>query len=168
TTGIKCPITDTTLKILPNACIIADEGVDFEVTNFSENQRLFSIYDGPAYQDTDAFVDVEPSVLTGLTCTPTPGQACPQATQLYARAGGILKDAKNQCYLPNAAIAWKSPNGFFYPPAFHSVNLSFANSPIRHFVIEPEFVAGTFGTDINQVTKRYCSYPTPLDPTKGL
>jgi hypothetical protein len=168
TTGIKCPITDTTLKILPNACIIADEGVDFEVTNFSENQRLFSIYDGPAYQDTDAFVDVEPSVLTGLACTPTPGQACPQATQLYARAGGILKDAKNQCYLPNAAIAWKSPNGFFYPPAFHSVDLSFANSPIRHFVIEPEFVPGTFGTDINQVTKRYCSYPTPLDPTKGL
>jgi cell migration-inducing and hyaluronan-binding protein len=21
-------------------------------------------------------------------------------------------------YLPNAAIAWKQPNGFYYPPAF--------------------------------------------------
>ena len=167
-TQVQCPITDTTLKKLPTACIIPDQGADFEVANFSENQRMFSIYDGPAYQDTDAFVDIEPSVLTGLKCSPTQSQACPQATQVYARLGGVLKDSKNQCYLPNAAIAWKSPNGFFYPPAFHSVNLSFANTPIRHFVIEPEFEPGTFGTDIGQVQKRYCTYPTPTDTTQGL
>jgi hypothetical protein len=166
-TKVQCPINDATLKVLPPACIIADEGVDFEVGNFSENQRMFSIYDGPSYQDTDAFVDIEPSVLS-LSCSPTPGQACPQATQVYARLGGVLKDSKNQCYLPNAAIAWKSPNGFFYPPAFHSVDLSFANTPIRHFVIEPEFEPGTFGTDIGQVQKRYCTYPTPTDTTQGL
>ena len=46
------------------------------------------------------------------------------------------------CYLPNAAIAWKQPNGFYYPPAFHSQNLMFQQQPtglIRHFLIEPLF-----------------------------
>ena len=35
------------------------------------------------------------------------------------------------CYLPNAAIAWKQPNGFYYPPNFHSKNLQFDNVDIR-------------------------------------
>src|SRR4029450_5465893 len=43
------------------------------------------------------------------------------------------------CYMPNAAIAWKQPNGFYYPPAFHSTNLFFKNVEFRHFVIEPLF-----------------------------
>ena len=52
------------------------------------------------------------------------------------------------CYLPNAAIAWKQPNGFYYPPAFHSRNLFFNNVDIRHFVIEPLFKStGLFLTD---------------------
>ena len=166
--ALQCPIADTTLNTLPQACIIADQGADFEAANFGENERMSSIYDGPSYQDTNAYVDVEPTILSSLKCTPTMGQACPQALQVYGRLGGIPKNAANQCYLPNAAIGWKQPNGFFYPPAFHSVNLTFANSPIRHFVIEPEFAPGTFNTDINQVKKRYCTYPTPTDSALGL
>ena len=59
----------------------------------------------------------------------------------------MLNDATNTCYLPNAAIGWKQPNGFFYPPAFHSQNLFFDKVDIRHFVIQPEFTPGTFKTD---------------------
>ena len=52
---------------------------------------------------------------------------------------GVPKDSAGSCYLPNAAIAWKQPNGFYYPPAFHSQNLMFQNANIRHFLIEPLF-----------------------------
>ena len=58
---------------------------------------------------------------------------------------------KGQCYLPNAAIAWKQSNGFYYPPAFHSTNLFFNNVAIRHYVIEPLFQAPAevFDTDLD-------------------
>lgn len=167
-TGLECPIND--LARLPAHCIGRDDGVVFEVANFASNQRLFSIYDGPSYQDSNAYLDIEPTRLAGLReqCGPTQSDACPKAVQLYGRGGGIPKDATDACYLPNAAIAWKQPNGFFYPPAFHSRNLFFDNAEIRHFVIEPEFVKGTLTTDQARVEQRYCSYPKPIDPNFGL
>ena len=142
----------------------------FEVANFASNQRLFSIYDGPSYQDSNAYLDIEPTRLAGLReqCGPTQSNACPKAVQLYGRGGGVPKDATDTCYLPNAAIGWKQPNGFFYPPAFHSRKLFFENAEIRHFVIEPEFVPGTLITDQARVEKRYCSYPKTEDPKAGL
>ena len=70
------------------------------------------------------------------------------------------------CYLPNAAIAWKQPNGFFYPPAFHVKNLFFDNVDLRHYVINPLFQApdkvenfgqgGTYLTDPKAVEAQYC------------
>ncbi len=167
---LQCPINDPTLNALPNHCIAADDGVDFEVANFATNQRLFSIYDGPSYQDSNAYLDIVPTRLPDLAsqCQPTQGNSCPAAMKLYGRLGGMPKDATNACYLPNAAIGWKQPNGFFYPPAFHSQNLYFDNAAIRHFVIQPEFMPGTFNTDPTRVTARYCTYPTPADPSFGL
>ncbi len=168
--GLQCPINDSTLNALPNHCIAADDGVDFEVANFATNQRLFSIYDGPSYQDSNAYLDIVPARLPDLAsqCQKTQGNACPGAMKLYGRLGGMPKDATGTCYLPNAAIGWKQPNGFFYPPAFHSQNLYFDKADIRHFVIQPEFAPGTFNTDEGRVEKRYCTYPTPVDPAQGL
>ena len=70
------------------------------------------------------------------------------------------------CYIQNAAIAWKQPNGFYYPPTFHSHNLFFHNVDIRHYVIDPQFanmpsppitnIFGTYLTDKAQVLSRYC------------
>jgi hypothetical protein len=60
--------------------------------------------------------------------------------------------------MPNAAIAWKQPNGFYYPPAFHSTNLFFNNVEFRHFVIEPLFQPGIFTTDPVAAQKRYCNW----------
>jgi hypothetical protein len=35
-----------------NYCLSAAEGVSFPISDFGMNQRMFSIYDGPAYQDS--------------------------------------------------------------------------------------------------------------------
>ncbi len=79
---------------------------------------------------------------------------------------GIPIDNSNpnnpSCYLPNAAIGWKQSNGFYYPPAFHSDSLFFNNVDIRHFVIEPMFLPGTFTTDPKQVQARYCTYTSTM------
>jgi hypothetical protein len=111
-------------------CLNAKEGVSFPLVNFFVNQRMFNIYDGPAYQDSNIYLDI--------TTTPCQGDNC-----IYgANTQGVRKGPpSNPCYLPNAAIAWKQPNGFFYPPAFHSVNLFFDNVDIRHYVIDPLFKA---------------------------
>ena len=66
------------------------------------------------------------------------------------------------CYMPNAAIGWKQPNGFYYPPAFHSLNIFFDNVDIRHFVISPLFQEGTLVTDIAKVSKAYCNWNDQL------
>ena len=73
---------------------------------------------------------------------------------------------RSTCYLPNAAIGWKQPNGFFYPPAFHVKNLFFDNVDLRHYVINPLFQApdkvenfgqgGTYLTDPKAVEAQYC------------
>ena len=93
---------------------------------------------------------------------------------MYGRVVGMPQDDHGVCYLPNAAIAWKQPNGFYYPPAFHSRNLYFDQDvDIRHFVIEPLFKPGTFQTndtcrqgdgDAACVKNRYCTWvPTMFD-----
>ena len=66
-----------------------------------------------------------------------------------------ISDASS-CYLPNAAIGWKQPNGFFYPPSFHSSNLFFGNVDIRHYVIDALFQPGTYLQDTASVQADYC------------
>src|SRR5262249_40172582 len=79
-----------------------------------------------------------------------------QASDLLLRkAPGTV--SPDQCYLPNAAIAWKQPNGFYYPPAFHSKNLFFDNVDLRHFVIDPLVNDGTYVTDSTAVQAQYCT-----------
>src|SRR5262249_49606237 len=80
---------------------------------------------------------------------------------LAAKGGGPNDDKKDRCVLPNAAIGWKQPNGFYYPPGFHSNNLFFENVDIRHLVIEPLWKPGTFESDLTQVKNNYCTF----DPT---
>jgi hypothetical protein len=90
---------------------------------------------------------------------------------MYGRVLGVPGAAiggRNSCYLPNAAIAWKQPNGFYYPPAFHSTNLFFDGVDIRHCVIEPLFAPETpgtwFKTDQTATQPRYCTWnPASFD-----
>ena len=67
------------------------------------------------------------------------------------------------CYMPNAAIGWKQPNGFYYPPAFYSKNLYFSNVDIRHFVIEPLFQPGTYvNAPLATLQTQYCGPVSPV------
>lgn len=172
--GLKCDNAD-----FSNHCLAVDEGISFQLTNFSMAQRAFNIYDGPAYQDSNAYLDITE---TELDCEPSdidrcckpgtshtaPCTAPPWGNSDYAitRTIGIPyalnpRTNKNVCYLPNAAIAWKQPNGFYYPPAFHSTNLFFDNVGIRHFVIQPLLDAAR-KTDVEAVKKRYCRWNSAL------
>ena len=37
------------------------------LSNFAVNQRMFNIYDGPSYQDSNAFFDITKRILEGCT-----------------------------------------------------------------------------------------------------
>jgi cell migration-inducing and hyaluronan-binding protein len=130
-------------KSPPSYCLSKQEGVSFPLSNWGVSQRLFSIYDGPAYEDSNAYLDI----------TTAPCNDC-----VYGRTLGVRKEAKDdkKCYLPNAAIGWKQPNGFFYPPSFHSTNLFFDKVDIRHYVIDALFKPNTY-IDSAQVKDDYCN-----------
>jgi cell migration-inducing and hyaluronan-binding protein len=144
---LKCD--DPQGKGTPNYCVSTPEGVTFPVSSFFNNQRMFNIYDGPAYEDTNAFLDI-----TTTDCANGVDNGCMYGT---STAPGVPKiPGTDKCYLPNAAIAWKQPNGFFYPPAFHSRNLFFGNVDIRHYVIDPLFKPNTYISDDPLSAQIYC------------
>ena len=112
TGGLTC---DTTSG---NHCGSNAEGISFPLDNYGISQRLFNIYDGPPYEENNAYLNINTTTLTG--CPGPPGDCFNK--YMYARPLGLLKDNSqavgSQCFVPNAAIAWKQPNGFYYPPGF--------------------------------------------------
>jgi hypothetical protein len=165
--GLKCATNMPAYQNRPgNYCLSIDDGMVMQLSNFGVNQRLFNIYDGPSYEESNAYANITPTYLTGCNST-VPAGVCIYDWMVGGQAG-IPRDpsqpgsGNSQCYLPNAAIAWKQPNGFYYPPAFHSDNLLFTNVPIRHFVIEPLLLPGTYLTDLTGTKGTnavYCSSP---------
>lgn len=140
-------------------CLLRNEGIAYTNSSFGVNQRFFNIYDGPAYEEDNAYLDIKPTSITDCTGTdPNTGGPCWNSTSMYGWFIGMPRDKNAVCYLPNAAIGWKQPNGFYYPPAFHSANLYFNNVDIRHFVIQPLFEPGTIITDPAQAKARYCTW----------
>ena len=170
--GLKCAV-DRNGNRPGGYCLSIAEGVSHQMSNFGMYQRLFSVYDGPAFQDSNAYLNIKPRVIDDCapfddvanldgTCRP---KANPNARSAWI-AGMITALRKETppassgkapyCYMPNAAIGWKQPNGFYYPPAFHSRNLFFDNVDFRHFVISPLFKEGTHITDTDQAMEQFC------------
>ena len=157
---------DNTASMAPDHCEYADGGMSFNLPPFP-GQKLFNIYDGPSHQQYNAYMDINTATIAD--CSASPGGTCPTSSVPLAWNFGVLQD-KNQtyCYVPNAAIGWKQPNGFYYPPAFHSNNLWFQNVDIRHFVIEPLFLSITpaeydpFQQNQTAVNTRYCTHSTNM------
>ncbi len=151
----------------PSYCLNKDEGISVQLENFSVGQRLFSIYDGPSYEDSNAFLNIHPTYLTDngtlagtAKCQPNQndGNPCIGSGFMNGGVNGIRAyrlDKTTACYLPNAAIAWKQSNGFYYSPAFHSTNLFFDGVDIRHFVIEPLFGLGNIPCSFGDVNACY-------------
>jgi cell migration-inducing and hyaluronan-binding protein len=163
--GLRCDWQKMTSPVPSNWCLSKDDGISIPLSAHGVAQRLLNIYDGPSYEDSNAFLDI-----TKTTCPNTGASIDGRCIYGTGVANGVRKDDKQMCYLPNAAIAWKQPNGFFYPPAFHSTNLFFSNVNIRHYVVDPLFQApqgaedfGQGGTYLtansgpNDVAKAYCT-----------
>jgi hypothetical protein len=154
--GDRCSKTDAT----------RDEGVVIPSNDFSVYQRLYNIYDGPVYQEANAYVNIKKREVFGCDNATDhdliPG-TCRDTNFIYWRTNGIPRATEEpftaKCIMPNAAIGWKQPNGFYYPPAFHSRNLFFDDVDIRHFVIVPLFKPGTFEVDEPSLRKTYCTFP---------
>ena len=155
-------------------CLSIAEGISHQMSNFGMYQRLFSVYDGPAFQDSNAYLNIRKrkiddctplgSTSEGGICDPADKSTGRQSAWIAGYVLGLLKEtppapAAPFCYMPNAAIGWKQPNGFYYPPAFHSQNLFFADVDYRHFVISPRFHEGTYQPDLDEVFKTYCIWP---------
>src|SRR5262249_43327091 len=144
---------------IPNYCLNAKEGISMPMGNFFTNQRLSNIYDGPSYQDSNAYLDI--TVADCPIWNTSTEQGCMYGSQINILrlrnqpqnrppARSVLAPALQKphaTYQPTAAIAGKQPTGFYYPPAFHSRNLFFANVDLRHYVIDPLFTDRTYFTD---------------------
>ena len=165
------------------ACTSKNQGITYPTDSFVSNQRLINIYDGPSYQERNAFLDIPVTKIGNRNSCPFDKihgwQICADLNYFAGLTFGVPADPAGppgnpECYLPNAAIAWKQSNGFFYPPAFHSNNLFFDNVDIRHFVIEPLFQpvnspsTSSFITNQDAVRKAYCTWPgNDLLPPSG-
>lgn len=157
-------------------CLNSAQGVTYPTNSFFGNQRINNFYDGPTYEDSNAYLDINTASCSlnnlqqpkwNTDCMYGTGQS-----SLLLRTTPLLPTdpiTQGPCYVPNAAIGWKSPNGFYYPPAFHSRNLQFDKVDIRHYVIDPLFQAppgvtgtkdfgqgGTYLTDQTRANQQYC------------
>jgi hypothetical protein len=147
--------TGLTCANAAGGCISVDNSIALTFSNFGVAQHMFNIYDGPASEDSNAFLDIKKTHL-GTNSNPSVYKSqlgIPTAVNVDSNTPKI---PVGDCYIPNAAIAWKQPNGFYYPPTFHSKNLFFNNVDVRHLVIVPQFMDGTYTTDPAQAAKRYC------------
>lgn len=176
--GLKCA-TDANGNRPGSYCLSINEGISHQVSNFGMYQRLFSVYDGPAYQASNAYLNIRHREIDDCTpftdkpnqtgrCDPDPATANGRRQSAWL-AGAVIglpkhEDASGQqrCYMPNAAIGWKQPNGFYYPPAFHSADLYFENVDTRHFVITPLMANNSLGTDYDRVAEQYCLWNREL------
>lgn len=165
-TGLTCRNGEVDINYcIPQDGSGHDQGPIFQRSNFAMNQRFFSLYDGPSFEDSNAYLDITTTKLNDCDLSPGNGDVkrCRHSQWMQAPTLGVpgVFQAENKppggCYLPNAAIAWKQPNGFYYPPAFHSTNLFFDKVDIRHYVIEPLFKPRSLDPDIPASKARYCN-----------
>jgi hypothetical protein len=137
-------------------CLSKNNSISIPKDNFGAGQHLFNIYDGPASEQSNAFINITKQPLGVNTISPYFFNTVLGVPKAYYPEGvGITK---NTCYMPNAAIAWKQPNGFYYPPNFRSLNLFFSNVDIRHYVVDPQWNPDTYTTNATQAQAAYCQY----------
>jgi len=162
----------TGLKCAGNAngfCIFGKDGISIPTDNFLNYQRFYNIYDGPVYQEANAYINIKGTrienttngeYIYGLKSGDADGFNANRSLGIpKAKEAGLYGGyAVGDCILTNAAIGWKQPNGFYYPPAFHSRNLAFKNVDLRHFVLVPLFKEGEQTTDTVALHQQYCTY----------
>lgn len=122
-----CPAGKTT-------CLFAAAGTGFWRGLFNP-KRLITIYDGPTYADGNAFLNVGAWECDAQPCA---GAASASGCKTFKNGEAVLPcgiySSTTQPVGPSggtnlavidAAIGWKQPNGFYYPPAFDYRRTSF-------------------------------------------
>ena len=136
------------------------------------NQRLFNIYDGPAYQDSNAYLNIKQTTRSRTARRPTiPRDLLRQPAIMYGRVLGHAPGRPRGLLSAECGDRLEAAERLLL-----SARLSFAEPllrqdvDIRHFVIEPLFLPGTFQTNDpagrrDGVPKnRYCTWnPTMFD-----
>jgi hypothetical protein len=132
-----------------DACPLPIDGTA-TLTGGFQPKRLINIYDGPFFADGNAFtnapaMECDPMQVTagnpqcGIYMSTVQPQSCAGLPSIEAPGtdGGM-------CVLA-AAVGWKQPNGFFYPPAFAFQNTAFDDDTVRHNVIDQynAYIQGT-------------------------
>jgi hypothetical protein len=114
-------------------CNIEAEGTGYWRDNF-QPKRLITIYDGPHFADGNTFTNIG-----SWSCNPKP---CPSqgacktdfpcgiytSTIQPAVTNSMGQVDKTQMMVIDAAVGWKQPNGFYYPPAFAYRKSNFVKS----------------------------------------
>lgn len=153
-TNASCvtPIYDT--------CVLPPDGTGVFQSNV-QPKRMITIYDGPFYAEGNVF-------------TNTPTWDCDPTS--YASCGVYLTTLQPQSQttpghmtVQDAAIGWKQPNGFYYPPAFALKRSAFDASTNRHYVLDPDatYLQGNRNTPNGPTTYKplFMANPdvTPID-----
>lgn len=123
-------------------CLLSADGIALFTGGFNP-KRMMTIYDGPFYADGSVFTDTQPEVCD--TTGPAPFND-PNSCRIYSSStqpeflpSGTPTPTGTpvpQMHLVHAAIGWKQPNGFYYPPAFAFRKTGFDASTFRHNVID--------------------------------
>ena len=121
---------------------------------------MFNIYDGPSFEDSNAFFDIKKSVIDDCTVGQGSCSRISRCTEGFRSCPMTKRRISVICRTRQSP--GNSRTAFTIPPAFHSANLYFRNSvDIRHFVIEPLFVQGgkfAFQSDDDRVKTNYCTF----------
>jgi hypothetical protein len=137
-----------------DTCTSKKDAFALYLMNFGAGQHVFNIYDGPASQDDNTYLDIRAIPLKDEL--PYWSYRQPLGIPLgFNNRGSSDPIENNQPYVANAAIGWKTPNGFYYPPTFRSRDLFFDGVDIRHDVIVPNFKNNTYITDEAEVKTRW-------------
>ena len=114
-----------------STCNIETEGTGYW-RDFFQPKRLVTIYDGPHFADGNTFVNVG-----SWTCNPQPCQGKANCDTTFecgiysSTEQPAVEDDNGQLTkmeVIDAAIGWKQPNGFYYPPAFAYRKSTFVKS----------------------------------------
>ncbi|MFN8643231.1 MAG: hypothetical protein U0802_16815 [Candidatus Binatia bacterium] len=133
-----------------DACPLPLDGSALLTGGF-QPKRLINIYDGPFFAAGNAFADIpalecDPSKVSdgnpecGIYMSTVQPQSCDGLPSVK-----IAPDSAGGMCVVDAAVGWKQPNGFYYPPAFAFENTAFFGDTVRHNVVDQygTYVQGT-------------------------
>ena len=139
------------------ACPLPVDGTALFTQGF-QPKRLINIYDGPFFADGNAFANTQPfecdasiigddgSPQCGIYMSTVQPRACHYPATIPA-------DSTTMCVI-DAAVGWKQPNGFYYPPAFAFERSAFDDESARHNVVDQyaQYIQGNLASPDHPTT----------------